>query len=451
MKKERQKLVVLGGGESGVGAALLGKKQDWDVFLSEMGSIPEKHKQRLLEEAIDFEEKQHSLELITRADLVVKSPGISDKMPVIQAILKLNIPVISEIEFASRYKGESKLIGITGTNGKSTTTLLTHHLLVSGNRNAGLGGNIGKSFARLLAEENPKEVYVLELSSFQLEGCFRFKPEIAVLLNITPDHLDRYEYDIQKYVAAKFRINANQQKSDWFLFNESCKLVTDFLKAHPTGATAYPVTEAPDRQDDKLLVDGKWFRLTNPALKGPHNRFNAHCAIQVALLMGVEPPAIQQGLNSFVNLPHRMERVGEVKGVLFMNDSKATNVEAAACALKSMQAPVIWIAGGIDKGNNYAELLPLVVEKVKGIICLGKDNTSLLNAFSSLGRPVRETTTAWDAVQEAALLAEGGDVVLLSPACASFDLFRNYEDRGDQFREAVKKLELESGGIPPNH
>lgn len=444
--EDLKKLVILGGGESGLGAALLGKKYNWLVFLSERGSIPEKNKLRLLKEAISFEENGHSTEKILVADLVVKSPGIPDEAPIVVRLLEEGIPVISEIEFAFQYKGNAIIIGITGTNGKSTTTALTYHLLWGGQKSVGLGGNIGYSFARILAEEGEKEVYVLELSSFQLDGIKEFRPNVGILLNISPDHLDRYAYRMENYVQAKFKLTANQQKSDWFIYNQDDSWISDYIDKHELIGNSCPVRSVYPEYRGPLEIKGHFFRLSNPALKGPHNLFNAHCAILAALLVGIPANRIQERLDNFVSLPHRMERVGEIKGVSFVNDSKATNVESVFYALQSVESPVIWIVGGVDKGNDYSTLLSVVAEKVKGIICMGVDNHRIIKAFGHLNKPLREVKSAQEAVSEGFLMAADGDIVLLSPACASFDLFKNYEDRGMQFKQAVELLQIANKG-----
>jgi UDP-N-acetylmuramoylalanine--D-glutamate ligase len=440
LKSVKKKLLVLGAGESGQGAALLGKATGWEVFLSESGRIRQEVKDLLTQKGIEWEDGGHSPEKMREADCVVKSPGIPDEVPIIRQLIEWKKEVISEIEFAFRYKKKAKLIAITGTNGKSTTTLLTHHLLVKGGLDAGLGGNIGRSFARLLLEAEEREYYVLELSSFQLDGIRAFRPDIAILLNITPDHLDRYDYKMENYARSKFRITANQQKSDWFIYNGSDPIVAAFERANPGVARKYAIQEVEKDESRIQLEDGSHYALHNPALRGPHNHFNARCAIQVARILGIEKERIQAGLDSFVNFPHRMEQVAVVNGVSYINDSKATNVDAVYWALQAMDTPTIWIVGGQDKGNDYSQLKSLVAEKVSAIICMGIDNQPILEFFSKMGKPIRETRSAEEAVETAGKLAHQGETVLLSPACASFDLFENYEDRGNKFREAVNKL-----------
>ncbi|MFZ2900301.1 MAG: UDP-N-acetylmuramoyl-L-alanine--D-glutamate ligase [Saprospiraceae bacterium] len=431
-----QSIVILGGGESGIGAALLAQAKGYRVFLSDQGSIAPAHKTTLQQAGISFEEGAHTMERILEAGEVVKSPGIPEKAQVIQALRQQGRPIISEIEFASRFTS-AKVVGITGTNGKTTTTRLTYHLLKSGGLNAGIGGNVGNSFAREVIEDK-YDFYVLEISSFQLDDISGFRPHIAMLLNITPDHLDRYGYKMENYIAAKLKIGQYQTEKDFFLYNgEDGNIAAGMqgtkLKGKPLALTMDSGPEAAP-----LLVGGHSFFINNPALKGRHNRFNAQCAIQAALLLGVEPRFIQQGIESFVNDPHRMERVEEHDKVLYINDSKATNVEAVFFALEAMTRPVIWIAGGTDKGNDYAPLLPLVREKVRAMICLGVDNMKLINSFGGLVDYIVQVSSAAEAVEQSAKLANPGDVVLLSPACASFDRFRNYEDRGDQFKQAVR-------------
>lgn len=428
-------IIVLGGGESGVGAARLAHRKGMKVMVSDRGTIRPEYKRELEEYGIPYEEGRHSEPLIYRAREVIKSPGIPDQVPLIRNLRERGIPVIGEIEFAYRYS-RAKLIGITGTNGKTTTTRLTHHLLQSGGLDADLGGNVGTSFARNLLEREAA-IQVLELSSFQLDNIVDFKADIGLLLNISPDHLDRYDYRMERYVAAKFNLLRNMGPEDLFLYNSDNEWITGHLKKDSTTAQLRAI-------NSKYIVDGRLeagglnFDINNPALRGQHNAMNACFAVEVARELGLGREAIQAGLDSFRNEAHRMELVASVAGVAFINDSKATNVDAAYYALEAMDSPVIWIAGGQDKGNDYAPLKPLVAQKVRALICLGKDNEVLKRAFQDqVQGPIVEVLSAAEAVQQARRLARPGDTVLLSPACASFDLFKNYQDRGDQFKAAV--------------
>lgn len=428
-------LVILGAGESGIGAALLAKKHGHNVFVSDRGAIREAYKHELESHGIAYEEQQHSWDRIARADEVVKSPGIPDHVPLIKDLAGKGIPVISEIEFAGRYT-TAKLIGITGSNGKTTTTRLAFHLLATAGLNAGMAGNVGKSFARSLSEEQLHDCYVLELSSFQLDGIRDFRPDIALLLNITPDHLDRYEYRMENYIRSKFRIAMNQQPDDVFLYNAEDENIGAYLQAHPLRPRLHPISSG--------MIDGNWLRpggnafdMQESNLRGRHNFMNALFAVEAARLCGAGDEAIRQGLNSFASVPHRMERVAVIDGVEYINDSKATNVDAVFYALEAMDRPVVWIAGGQDKGNDYGPLLKLAEEKARALICLGIDNGKLLDTFAGRISAITEAHSAEEAVAVAAGLARPGDVVLLSPACASFDLFKNYEDRGEQFKTAV--------------
>lgn len=428
-------LVILGAGESGIGAALLAKKHGHNVFVSDRGAIREAYKHELESHGIAYEEQQHSWDRIARADEVVKSPGIPDHVPLIKDLAGKGIPVISEIEFAGRYT-TAKLIGITGSNGKTTTTRLAFHLLATAGLNAGMAGNVGKSFARSLSEEQLHDCYVLELSSFQLDGIRDFRPDIALLLNITPDHLDRYEYRMENYIRSKFRIAMNQQPDDVFLYNAEDENIGAYLQAHPLRPRLHPISSG--------MIDGNWLRpggnafdMQESNLRGRHNFMNALFAVETARLCGAGDEAIRQGLNSFASVPHRMERVAVIDGVEYINDSKATNVDAVFYALEAMDRPVVWIAGGQDKGNDYGPLLKLAEEKARALICLGIDNGKLLDTFAGRISAITEAHSAEEAVAVAAGLARPGDVVLLSPACASFDLFKNYEDRGEQFKTAV--------------
>ncbi len=429
--------VILGAGESGVGAAVLAQKAGLGVFVSDIGDIKDKFKLELVEKGIPYEEGRHNWDRILAAEEVIKSPGIPDKAPLVQALRLAGKPVIDEIEFASRYT-DSTIIGITGSNGKTTTTLLSWHLLHTAGLDAALVGNVGFSFARRVAE-SPATCYVLELSSFQLDGIVRFRPHIAALLNITPDHLDRYDYEFFNYVRSKFRINMNQRPEDRFLYLSEDPNIAGYMKSHEIKGIKAPV-HGGMINGSRIDVAGTEYDLSSTRLLGKHNALNALFAANIAAMMGVSPQQIRKGLESFQPAPHRMEDVGLVNGVLFINDSKATNVDSVFYALQAMTRPTIWIVGGQDKGNDYLPLLPLVKEKVKAIICLGADNRKLLDFFGGLGKPMEEAGSAIAAVNGAMALAEPGDVVLLSPACASFDLFKNYEDRGGQFREAVRRL-----------
>jgi UDP-N-acetylmuramoylalanine--D-glutamate ligase len=428
-------LVVLGGGESGVGAALLARRKGVSVFLSDRSPLAKHYKKELVDAGIDFEEGQHTASKILAAREVVKSPGIPDTVPLVQKLRAKNTPVISEIEFASRYT-KATLIAITGTNGKTTTTRLTYHLLNEAGLSVAMGGNVGKSFARLLTE-SPKDIYVLELSSFQLDGIHQFCPDLSMLLNITPDHLDRYEYQMDRYIASKFRIQMNQGPEDAFLYWKEDPHVRPVLSQ--LGGPARQIALSTDQlEDSRLNVGGSTFDLKPTALRGQHNAMNAVFALQAALEMGVEPSVLQRALEGFTNAPHRMEPVGTIHGITFINDSKATNVDAVYYALQSMDRPVIWIAGGQDKGNDYEQLLPLVRAKVRILVGLGVDNEKLKTAFEKAVDEFVEVESAHEAVKAALKLGREGEVALLAPACASFDRFKNYEERGDLFRQAVR-------------
>lgn len=427
------KLTILGAGESGIGAALLAKKHGHDVFVSDRGAIKEAFKRELESHGVAYEEQQHSWERISQAGEVVKSPGIPDHVPIIKELVSKGIPVISEIEFAGRYT-MAKLIGITGSNGKTTTTRLAHHLLTEAGFDTGMAGNVGKSFARSLSEDKKHAYYVLELSSFQLDGIRGFRPDIALLLNITPDHLDRYEYQMENYIRSKFRIAMNQQPEDVFLYNADDENIGGYMRTHRLRPRLHPISGSM-AEDNQLHVGGSAFDMRESSLRGRHNFMNALFALSAAKLWGAEDEALQRGLNTFVNVAHRMERVAFIDGVEYINDSKATNVDAVFFALDAMDKPVVWIAGGQDKGNDYGPLMELVKTKVRALVCLGVDNRKLLDTFSAI--TAAEARSAEEAVAKASRLARPGDAVLLSPACASFDLFKNYEDRGEQFKEAV--------------
>lgn len=435
-------IVILGGGESGIGSALLAKSMQYNVFVSDGAKIKDGFKAELQENNIDFEEESHSSDKLFQADLVVKSPGIPDNAEIVISLKSNNISVISEIEFASRHT-KAKIIAITGSNGKTTTTALTYHLLNEAGLDVALGGNIGKSFARIVAESK-HEYYVLEISSFQLDGIVHFKPDIAILLNITPDHLDRYGYSFENYIKSKFRIAMNQSVDDVFIYSGDDSVICSQMKNFKLKAQSINIKQ-PLVKDGILKIGDFSCNANDISIKGPHNEINAACAISVALQLGIGHESITKSLKSFVNLPHRLEFVKNIRGVNFINDSKATNVDATFFGLKAMDKPTIWIVGGVDKGNDYAPLLSLVKEKVKAIVCLGIDNQKIIDCFSGEIVAIAETQSAENAVKTAFSIAESGDNILLSPACASFDLFKNYEDRGDKFKLAVfelsKKLE----------
>jgi UDP-N-acetylmuramoylalanine--D-glutamate ligase len=443
------RLVILGGGESGVGTAILGKKKGYDVFVSDFGKIKENYKEVLTINKIAWEDEKHTEELILNADVVMKSPGIPEKSPIVKKILEKNIPVISEIEFAAPFT-EATTIGITGSNGKTTTTLLTYHLLKQGGLNVGLAGNIGKSFAWQVAE-NKHDCYVLELSSFQLDGIINYKPDIAIITNISPDHLDRYNFDYNLYIDSKFRITMNQNEDDYLIYDEDDEAIKNWLANHKIKANKLPfsLTEKLDvgasiTENNEIninLNDENFIMPINQlAIEGKHNVKNAMAAITVAQLMNIRKATIRESLTNFQGAEHRLEKVLKINNVQYINDSKATNVNATFFALDSMNTPTVWIVGGVDKGNDYDELMALVREKVKGIICLGVDNKKLADKFEGLVDMFVETTSMSEAVKIANKMAERGDTVLLSPACASFDLFENYEDRGKQFKQAVQNL-----------
>lgn len=448
------RIVILGGGESGIGAAMLAQQKGYDVFLSDAGVISSERRRVLKSHKISFEESGHSERKILRAELVVKSPGIPDKAPLIQKIINKDIPVISEVEFACQFIEKAKVIAITGTNGKTTTTLLTHHLLKTAGFKVALGGNIGNSLAGLVAENKEYEYYVVEVSSFQLDGIVNFKPDVAVLLNITPDHLDRYDNEFGKYVASKFRIIENLTNEEAFIYCADSKPVTEELSKQRVEATVFAMSATKDEkmsaflENDHLIFnfqyqdDPQRFKvpLSEISLIGKHNMVNSMAAVLSALSVDVSIATILKGLKTFKNAPHRLEFVTEIGGVGYINDSKATNVDSVYYALDGVKSEIIWVAGGIDKGNDYNQILELVEEKVKAIVCLGKDNEGLKSFFGGYLENIVEADNAADAVRLAHDFAADGDAVLLSPACSSFDLFNNYEDRGDKFKEAVKAL-----------
>ncbi len=436
------KVTVLGAGESGVGAALLARHLGFEVFVSDAGPIKEHFKRELADKGIPKEESKHTWTNICDSDLIIKSPGIPDATPLILKLIAQGIPVISEIEFACRYT-TAPIIGITGSNGKTTTTRLTYHLLKTAGLNVGIGGNIGYSFARNITE-NKYDYHVLELSSFQLDGITSLRPKIAILLNITPDHLDRYEYKMENYVRSKFRIAMNQQEDDLLILNADNPEIQRYIKLSDFQKSAHQprlkMVSNHFENTHSLKVGDSVFKMDKCVLKGQHNFFNASCAIMVAKEFDINDQLIQEGLDSFVNDPHRLEMVATIDGVDFINDSKATNVDSVFFALQAMKKPIVWIAGGVDKGNDYTTLVDLVGQKVKALICLGEDNQKLVENFSPYLKNIEETKSAAEAVARAKVYAEEGDVVLLSPACASFDLFKNYMDRGDQFKAEVLKM-----------
>ncbi len=442
------RLVVLGGGESGVGTAILGKKKGYEVFVSDKGKIKEKYKNVLKHFEIDWEEEAHTEAKILNADLVMKSPGIPDKVALVIQLKAQGTPVISEIEFASKYT-DATIIGITGSNGKTTTTMLTNHIFKEGELNVGMAGNIGDSYAKMVAE-NDFDFYVLEISSFQLDGILDFKPHIAILTNITPDHLDRYDYKFENYIASKFRVALNQTKEDYLIYDADDEVITSWLKKHPVQSQLIPFSINQNLEEGvclknnniELTIENETIIMTTDhlALEGKHNLKNTMAASAAAKLVSIRKQTIRDSIRSFQGAPHRLEKVLKIGHVQYINDSKATNVNATYYALDSMSSPTVWIVGGVDKGNDYRELMPLVREKVKAIICLGEDNSKIIEAFGNVVDLIVETYAMSEAIKVAYKIGERGDTVLLSPACASFDLFENYEDRGNQFKEAVKNL-----------
>jgi UDP-N-acetylmuramoylalanine--D-glutamate ligase len=443
------RLVVLGGGESGVGTAILGKQKGYEVFVSDFGKIKDTYKDVLTSNEIVWEEEQHTEALILNADVVMKSPGIPDKAPIVKKLMERGISVISEIEFAAPFT-DAVTVGITGSNGKTTTTLLTYHVLKQGGLNVGLAGNIGKSFAWQVAE-NKHDVYVLELSSFQLDGIINYKPHIAIITNISPDHLDRYNYDYSLYIASKFRITKNQTTADYLIYDQEDEAIHNWLQQNKINANQVPFSLLikPEQEGAYLEKENLYSTINNDvftmpinelALEGKHNIKNAMAATAVAQLLKIRKQTIRESLTNFQGAEHRLEKVLKIQGVQYINDSKATNVNSVFYALDSMTTPTVWIVGGVDKGNDYDELMPLVREKVKAIVCLGVDNSKISNAFNNVVDIMVETTSMAEAVQIAKRLSEKGDSVLLSPACASFDLFENYEDRGNQFKQAIYNL-----------
>lgn len=443
----KKRIVILGAGESGVGSAILAADKGFDVWVSDLGIIGDTYKQMLNENGILWEEGQHTEALILNADEIVKSPGIPDKAPIVKKAVEKGIPLISEIEFAGRYN-TARTICITGSNGKTTTTSLIWHILRQAGINAGLAGNIGKSFALQVAREQ-HDWYVIELSSFQLDGIVSFRPDIALLLNITPDHLDRYNYDFQEYIDSKFRITLNLTPTDTFIYCADDPVIDQELKKRIINVRMLPFSLNGPRPSggwtskDSIVVNVNKeemnMEIGELALKGKHNIYNSLAAAMAARVMEISSESVRNSLKTFTNVEHRLEPVLTIRNVQYINDSKATNVNSVWYALECMDAPVVWIAGGVDKGNNYDELAELVKQKVKALVCLGADNTKLLDFFGQMTRVV-DTHSMEEAVRAAYAIAEKGDVVLLSPACASFDLFKNYEDRGRQFKECVKRL-----------
>ncbi|MFM6924784.1 MAG: UDP-N-acetylmuramoyl-L-alanine--D-glutamate ligase [Ferruginibacter sp.] len=444
-----KKLVILGAGESGVGTALLAKQQGYDVFVSDGSPIKDNYKMELQLNKIDFEENQHSTERILLADEVMKSPGIPEKNKLVKQVRAKGINVISEIEFAYRYKGNSKIIAITGSNGKTTTTALTYHICRQAGADCAMVGNIGFSFAKQVAVE-PKQLYVAEISSFQLDDIQTFRPDVAVLTNITEDHLDRYDYKFENYISSKFRIAMNQQAEDVFIYNQDDEVTVRAMNNYPIKSTLAPITMSKQLPQGAYLLNAKmhlkWkneemqMSIEDFAIKGKHNQYNSMAASLAATAVDIRKEKIREALQTFESLEHRMETVGVIKNVEFINDSKATNVNSTWFALESMEKPVILILGGVDKGNDYSLLTELVKEKVKAIVCMGTENRKIHEAFGEIVPLMVNTESAKDAVNAAFHFASKGDVVLLSPACASFDLFKNYEDRGNQFKQAVKEL-----------
>jgi UDP-N-acetylmuramoylalanine--D-glutamate ligase len=442
-----KRLVILGGGESGIGAALLGKLKKYNVFLSDSGKITNNYKDVLINNEIEWEDGGHTESEILTADLVVKSPGIPDHLTIVQKLQYATIPVVSEIEFAA-LNTTANIIGITGSNGKTTTTMMVYHILKHAGLDVAMGGNIGQSFAKQVLTKTAN--YVLELSSFQLDGIKNFRPNIAVITNITPDHLDRYDYKFENYIASKFRIIMNQTSDDYLLYDSDDEIITSYIKSHQIQSTLVPFSLS------KIVTNGTYLAqnniitefnnrdvimpISNLALEGKHNVKNAMAAATVAHLMKIRKATIRESLEGFQGAEHRLEQVLTINKVKYINDSKATNVNATYYALESMNVPTVWIVGGVDKGNDYNSLFPFVNEKVKAIICLGKDNDALFDAFENMVDVIIETQFMSEAVKIAYKIAAAGEAVLLSPACASFDLFESYEDRGNQFKSAVRKL-----------
>ena len=447
MEGKNKHIVILGAGESGVGAAILAKKQEWNVFVSDAGKIKADYKTELDNNQIEWEENTHSTDRIFQAELIVKSPGIPETNDLMRALRNKQIKIISEIEFAGYYT-RGKSICVTGSNGKTTTTMLTHHILKKAGWDVGLAGNVGKSFAKQVAEGD-HDWYVLELSSFQLDDMFDFKADIGILTNITPDHLDRYENQMQKYVDSKFRILNNQNHEDWFIYNYDDPIIREELSKRKLSMNLAPFSLKEEIKvgayavNNQLIINIKdqlTMSIHELALKGKHNTQNSLAAGIAGRLVEIRKSVVRESLEDFENVEHRLEFVAKVNGIEFINDSKATNINSTWYALETMENPVVWVMGGVDKGNDYSELSNLVKDKVKAIICLGIDNQKIIKAFGHLVETIVEVGSATEAVAYAYRLAKKNETVLLSPACASFDLFENYEDRGNQFKQAVRKL-----------
>jgi UDP-N-acetylmuramoylalanine--D-glutamate ligase len=444
-----KRIVILGAAESGVGAALLAKQQGYDVFVSDGAMIKDLYKKELTENKIRFEEGQHSNNLIFDAGEIIKSPGIPEKNELIHELRKQNKPVISEIEFAYRYKGNSKMIAITGSNGKTTTTAMLYHICKEGGLDCAMCGNIGYSFARQIAQA-PKKVYVVEVSSFQLDDIAQFRPDIAILTNITEDHLDRYNYQMENYIAAKFKITRNLQAIDAFIYCADDPVTSQNINNYPINSTNYPISMNKETKTGAFIKNGKMtiikgseimeMNVNDFTVKGKHNQYNTMAAALAASLIGIRKDKIREAITTFESISHRLEPVAFIRGVEYINDSKATNINSTWYALESMTKPTILILGGVDKGNDYGVLMELVKEKVKAIICLGKDNRKIHEAFGKTVELIVNTQNMEECVKAAYHFGTIGDAVLLSPACASFDLFKNFEDRGDQFKKAVKDL-----------
>lgn len=445
----RNRLIILGGGESGVGAALLAKQQGYDVFLSEGSSLKDDYRRELQDAGIAFEEGGHDEARILSANEIVKSPGIPEKTPIMKMIREKNIPVISEVELAYRFKGNSRIVAITGSNGKTTTTMLTWHICSKAGLDCALVGNIGDSFAKRVALD-PKPLYIVEVSSFQLDDIVTFRPDIAILTNITEDHLDRYDYNFERYIHSKFRIVENQQPGDHFIYCADDEITMKYLDKFKIQSNQLPISMKRELPNGAFIKDGDMYIRTGQdftsmsvfdfTLRGKHNQYNTMAACVATTILDIRKEKIREAVQDFQNIEHRMEHVATIRGVEFINDSKSTNVNSTWYALETMTKPTILILGGVDKGNDYSLIMDLVKEKVKAIICLGADNRKIHEAFSKEINPIVNTATALEAVHAAFHFSEKGDVVLLSPGCASFDLFRNYEDRGNQFKQAVKEL-----------
>lgn len=444
-----KRIVIIGGGESGTGAAVLARASGYDVFLTDNGKIRENYKKQLNQYDISYEEGKHTGDLILNADEIIKSPGIPDSAEMITLVRDSGIPVISEIEFASRFT-DAKIIAITGSNGKTTTTLLTHHILSKSGYNAGLAGNVGYSFAMQVATQK-YDYYVLEISSFQLDDSFEFAPHIAVILNITPDHLERYNYSMKNYTASKFRITRNLSDHGYFVYNSDDKIINEYIRETAVRGNHIPFSIREKLSDDGAYIEDNKIKvqinkhkfemiIEQLALQGKHNMYDSMAAAISARLVDIKSNMLKESLSDFVNADHRLESVARVHGVEFINDSKATNVNSTWYALESINRKIIWIAGGQDKGNDYSILTDLVRDKVKAIVCLGVNNSKIKKSFKGVVKEIIETTSMWDAVNYAYRLGSPEDVVLLSPACASFDLFENFEDRGNQFKQAVRNL-----------